>query len=184
MKILVKIPSNRVNHGIIASLKNSRRINKLARSIFRKDDFFLSLVMYYYALEEFGKALLLEQEKKKQKNQKEIQLYLRDHHTKLKLVKKIHNDLIIKKTRRDKIRSIKHSKFNTMTLFEEIRTIRDFFDLKSISVTRTGFWLVDYDPKKKRWNTYEEKTFLDEDLSNSISRLFRKIRIMEKNYKK
>jgi AbiV family abortive infection protein len=179
MKKLVKIPNNRIDYGIQASLTNAKRINKLASKL-RKNDTYLALVLYYYAIEEFGKALYLEKSKKKSHNHGFIEIKLYDHKTKLDYVKRYHKDLLIKKLKFIKTKT----EINPYKLIKKIEsgyykeTRQNIFPS---SLERTGYWLVDYNEKTKHWNEYKSNFIDDENLIKKISILNKKIQKMKKS---
>ena len=176
----VQIPIDKIDFGIRASLKNFRRINKLASRVLKNDEY-LALVLYSYALEEFGKAIYLEESKNNSHNGF-IKVKLYDHETKLNCVKKAHSDMIINKLKKTKEKPIKiqYSRIKEATVTEHEETNEDIFP---DPLTRTGFWLVDYDENTKHWNEHKNIKFDDEKLKNGISKLYRKIRQIEKHYK-
>lgn len=177
---MVKIPNDRIDHGIRASLTNAKRINKLAHKL-RKNDTYLALVLYYYAIEEFGKALYLEKSKKKSHNHGFVEIKLYSHETKLDYVKRYHKDLLIKKLKFIKTKT----EINPYPLIKKIESGYYKETRESIfsAHERTGYWLVDYNKKTKRWNEYRNNFIDVENLTKKISILYKKIQKMKNQYK-
>ncbi len=162
---MVMIPYDRIDHGIRASLKNSRRISNLSLRLLKQAEF-QSLVLYYYAIEEFGKAIQLEKSKKKMAKQETITINLNKHIIKLGYIRKYHKDLIIKKPKFIKTKTEKGpDKIKRIISGYWKETNRDIFPInRNLPNLRTGFWLVDYNEKTKRWNEHHNNFINDETI--------------------
>lgn len=177
---MVTIPHNRVNFGIRACLRNSKRIS-LESSRILKRDAYLSLVLYYYAVEEFGKALLLEELKNKSRNGKGFSVDLQNHSTKLKQIQTKHKDLLIKRLEIDHSKSYSGINKNKKIVVDFLRQSKDdIFNIDNISTERTSLWLVDYNEKSKHWN--EHDLIQDDDIRSKNIVLRKKIKKMLNQY--
>jgi len=83
----VKIPVKDIDIGIQQCLYSSNRLNGIASLLLEQNPRFYhnqySAVLYYYALEEFGKALYLRRLKEEEKNNSHVMVYLYEHDIKI-----------------------------------------------------------------------------------------------------
>jgi hypothetical protein len=172
-KTKIKIPIKDVDTGIRQSLWNANRINAMAKTILKskkKIDLFTvrdhpnkyAVVLFYYALEEFGKAVYLSILKNNtQKGEKFIVAELYNHDKKMDEVKKHYPDLYIKKWKMQPLGKDRPSKF--FTYIENGEIVSNFME-------RSSLWLVDYDERKSKWKEQFPYTE-DDEISKMIKNL-------------
>jgi len=148
----VRIPIEQIDKGIIFCLQNSHRINKTAKALLldwkltgqevKQHDSKYSIVLFYYAVEELGKAIRLEEYKKEAEvnNRKYVEddKLFSDHNYKINIAQSKYPDLKIPNWKQEPIRE------NTYKLIPYDEIIHNF-------VERSNFWLVDYNPESGKW---------------------------------
>lgn len=83
----VRYPASSIDKGIELSLCNSQSILDKARILLKERDIKYSFILYTFALEEYGKAVLLREQKMKHSNDENVMIEdaeIIDHNTKLK----------------------------------------------------------------------------------------------------
>ncbi len=161
----LEIPISEIPNGIKQVLQNSRRINYMARRVLEDKEHFgnitipqhhakYSIILFYYAIEELGKALKLKDklEESKQNNQQIVKLtWWRDHDKKIKRAQREHPFLKIPKYDGESI----DGETTTYTLNEDSEMVKGFQE-------RSEFFLIGYDMKNKQWvndlNTHIEES--------------------------
>lgn len=182
------IPVDQIKHGIIHCLHSSRRIQDIAQSILIQYQTELdnggtsidpkySIIMFYYAIEELGKAIILEEFMNDaiQKNLTEIKIYkyIGDHNQKINKAQKQYPNLTIEKFKEEIIDvhsnqqvENKSSFIKKITHFQwksDGEIIRSFTD-------RSNLWLVTFDESNNKWLN-PINNFDIEELKNKIKLL-------------
>lgn len=157
------IPLDKIDNGIKACLQNAQRIIKACETVFyaktKVGDFSvvdnapeISVILYYYALEELGKALKLEEEKFKAETSGEpnvnVESWFLNHNKKL--------DAVITKFgtkyhifEADPIPLSPPGKFEFQSVEYSNPSIEKFMD-------RSKLLLTDFDEKKQEWGRFLE----------------------------
>ncbi len=161
----LEIPISEIPMGIKRILQNSRRINYLARRVLQDIESLgnitipqhhlkYSVILFYYAIEELGKALKLKDalEESKQKNpQTKIKItWWRKHDKKINRTQKEYPFLKI-----PKYDGIVNGEVTTHILNEDSEIVKGFQE-------RSEFFLIGYDMENEQWvndlNTHIEES--------------------------
>ena len=180
-----KIPINKIDFGIIESLNNSRRILKACEILYTAKhkvgdytvieiDSKYAVILYYYALEELGKAIKLEDEKNraKENNQNfiDVDSWFLKHDVKLDFViKKYGKGLHISKVRWERGRG------NFLIGKTDGPLIKKFQE-------RSNLWLTDYDEQSEGWQKPIDQ-FIDDDLEKKIPQVNEILGDWQKKYR-
>lgn len=137
----MRIPTSEIGLGIKTCIDNSKQILNAGKLLFDDGFWKYSVILYYYSLEEFGKALILKNRVMENSSQYEIEVsdFFYDHDKKIEEARKILGD---------KADIIQYKEFPSDGQFhtlEEDRAVVD--DFKS----RSSLWLIDYDSATHSW---------------------------------
>lgn len=179
----MEIPIDKVDFGIKRSLQSSRRINKAAKALLedytpmgqvevREHNSAYSIVLFYYAVEELGKAIRLETLKRNSIENgcltiEDDQLFS-NHDYKINIANKRYPKLIIPNWEK------KFIKENTYQLIPVGKIIKNFTD-------RSNLWLVSFDEKKGSWRDWLNDVD-DEEITKSINELDKVLNKWMKKY--
>jgi len=181
-----KIPIDKIDFGIIESLKNSRRILKASEILYEAKhkvgdytvieiDSKYAVILYYYALEELGKAIKLEDEKSKAKennqNSIDVDSWFLKHDIKLDYaIAKHGKGLHISKVKWEKGRG------NFFIGKTDGPLIKKFQE-------RSNLWLTDYNEQKESWQKPIDQ-FIDDDLEKKIPQVNQILDYWQEKYRK
>ena len=168
-KPTIKIPVDQIKYGIIHCLHSSRRIQDIAKNTLMQYQTELdnggtslnpkySIIMFYYAIEELGKAITLEELMNNaiQRSLTEIKVhkYIGDHHQKIKKAQEKYSDLTIEKFKEEiiNIHSNLHEE-NKSSFIKKITCFQWKSDGEIIQsfTDRSNLWLVTFDEANNKW---------------------------------
>lgn len=168
---MVKIPVSKVNVGLRGILQNSRRINHLAKRTLKdwedKGTFSVkqhhnkySIILFYYAVEELGKAIYL-QELKDQADSENLDFIdnpdlFKKHDVKLKKAQEKYPGLIVPKFEQEMIDA---KTYRLVASDQEI--VNGFLD-------RSDLFLVSFDESQQKWINDLSDIIHDEELLKKI----------------
>lgn len=184
---LVTIPIQEIDSGITYCLFNARRINQIAHILWERNpreysDEYIA-VMYYYAVEEFGKALHLKSLKESSKNETHVKAKLYDHNLKMEEALKHNPNLIIRK-----LVKTPH-KFPPKPKNDEVFILHDsaVWTLSNYNIVdgffeRSSMWLIDYDEKLMKWNDSDRELLDTYEIHEKINLLDSEIEKLQTIY--
>ena len=181
MKKSIIIPIKQVDTGVIHCLYSSNTLNFIAKLLHERNPREYSdeipIVLYYYALEEFGKALYLIRLKSESVDDS-VKADLYDHNIKIKEALKHNPDLFIRKLeiKREWI-DPNADMFKSRTSYElsDEAIINGFFE-------RSSLWLTDYDEEMKDWKPRFDIHDTDE-ISRKIELLQNEVAKLQRDYR-
>lgn len=153
-----KIPTNMIDEGIMKSIDNSIYLAKSSLVLTEGGTKNIAIILYIYAVEEFGKAILLKQKKDDATKsglseiKDDIGIFS-DHDKKIEEAKKV------LKSRYTKLHLLDISKTSSSfpdgiqwVGLDELLSTNDFLSQKD----RVSLLLVNYDVKKNKWVNVED----------------------------
>lgn len=170
----MEIPITSIQYGVLESLNSSLRIISIAKTLpSTEHDIKYAVILFYYALEEYGKALLLEGENDNiTQNQTHINpTWFYCHNHKIRSVRIRHPNLYIPKYKFPQI----EGKADTLTNEGDVaETFQD----------RSNLLLTDYDDKTNRWGWGKNLEHIeDEDVMKKLDELEQLVRPHQKQCK-
>lgn len=179
---MVKIPIDKIDVGIAMSLYSAQRIRHASERLLEDGKQLGSIrtfehhnkystVLYYYALEEFGKALYLLRLKNETKSDT-VEAKLYDHNIKFNEIKQHYADLSIKKFKTEPLEPKEGQSYKWVEDGEMAPTFLE----------RSSVWLTDFNPQKSEWK--DPFPLIDDyEIRNKIKLLGEKISELQKDYK-
>lgn len=151
------IPLNKIDEGIMKSVENSLELAKASLRLSGNGEKNIPIILYIYAVEEFGKAILLKQKKddtiKKGLSEiiDDIGIFS-DHDTKIDEAKKVLKSRFTKLQLLDVTKASSSTDSIQWVSLDELLSTDEFLSEKD----RVSLLLVDYDIKKGKWINVED----------------------------